>query len=613
MAPVITRPVSEENLVNSYNEHIALGEYLFLRIAQANPKLKSIFGIPGDFNLRLLEHLYADSVLKDQGIDFVGICNELNAAYAADGYAKVIEGLSVLITTFGVGELSAINGVAGAYAEYAPVMHIVGTTSRKQIEQAQSATGASVKNIHHLLPNKNALLAPNHDVFKNCVDGVSVIQESLTGELDDLDKIDRVITTILQESRPGYLFIPSDVPDVFVPRSRLSEPLKLSELRDQELLNDIADAILEKLYKAEKPSVLGDALVTRFGAQREFTKFVESMPKDLVKLFTTNMGRNIDETLPNFVGTYFGALTADKRINAALENNSDLLLNVGYFNNESNTGNYTYKLENIKQYVEIHPDYILMDGEYTLIKNQKGVRAFSLKDLMTQLAARLDTSRFVYKSASIDYKYSPRRFTIDDQVDARVITQNKLIDFFNDYLQPNDILMVETCSFLFAVADLKFPKGVSFFSQNFYGSIGYALPATLGVSRAERDLGTNRRVVLVQGDGSAQMTIQELSSYLRHDIQPPKIFLLNNEGYTVERVILGPTRSYNDIQDTWRWTDFFKIFGDPNGEKHTSRVVGTAEELSNLLTEPDSGKIDLFELQLPKMDVPQRFTGMLGR
>ena len=52
---------------------------------------------------------------------FVGNCNELNAGYAADAYAR-IKGLGALITTFGVGELSAVNAIAGAYAELAPVV-----------------------------------------------------------------------------------------------------------------------------------------------------------------------------------------------------------------------------------------------------------------------------------------------------------------------------------------------------------------------------------------------------------------------------------------------------------------------------------------------------------
>lgn len=614
MAPVITRPGSEEDIASSYSDSVPLGEYLFLRIAQANPKLKSVFGIPGDFNLALLEHLYSDSIAKEKEIEFVGICNELNAAYAADGYARVIQGLSVLITTYGVGELSAINGVAGAFAEHMPVLHIVGTTSSVQQNQAKTASRRSVRNIHHLVPSKHALTPPDHDVYKRAVEGVSCIQESLTKEdpSENLDRIDKVLSKILQEKRPGYLFIPSDVPDVMVPKSRLAQPLNISELKDAALLDDVADRILNKLYNAKQPSIFGDALIPRFHAQEQFTKFVEAMPANFVKLFTSNLARNIDESLPNYVGCYYGKLTEDKKIVESLEQKTDVLLNMGYFNNETNNGFNSFNFDQITDYVEIHPDYILIDDEFIEVKSvQKDQRVFSLNDLMTRLAEKLDVSQFVHNAGqnNIDHKYKMPVFSDRDE-DKEMITQNKMLDFMKSYLQPNDVFFVETCSFLFGVADLALPKGCTFHSQSFYGSIGYALPGTLGGARAERDLGTKRRVVLVQGDGSAQMTIQELTSYVRHDIEPPKVFLLNNEGYTVERLIRGPTRLYNDIQLNWQWTQLLKVLGDPEQKKHTSADVRSAKQLKEVLGKPLLDKVEFYELHLAKLDVPGRFTLM---
>lgn len=617
MAPVLINDGAETNAQTGLT--IPLGEYLFLRIAQANPKSKSIFGIPGDFNLALLEHLYAPSIAEERGIEFIGICNELNAAYAADGYSKTIQGMSTLITTYGVGELSALNGIAGAFAEFAPMLHIVGTTATRQANQALGCTLAGdVVNIHHLVQNKNPLAPPDHDVYKKVVEDFSVAQETLDHNAqENIKKIDRVITAILREKRPGYLFISSDLPDTLVPKLGLEQPLKIDELNNEELLSNVSATILNKLYCSEKPSIMGDALVPRFHAQESFTKFVEAMPANFVKLFASNIGRNVNEDLPNFVGVYQGRLTVDPRINRSLEDNTDMLLCCGYLNNEVNSGTYSAKYGNINDYVEVHPDYVFMDGKYTLIKDPAtGIRAFSLNDLMTRLATDFDAKKFVSndgKVNNIDYHYEPRQFGLDEPFKKNVITQNKLIDFFNTYLQEDDILVVETCSFLFGVGDLKFPRGVEFYSQLFYGSIGYALPATLGVSRGLRDLGSKRRVLLVQGDGSAQMTIQELSSYLRYDIEAPKIFLLNNDGYTVERFIMGATRSYNDIQGSWKWTDFFKVFGDPNEEKHISAVVKDISQLHKVVNRSRSDKIEMYELYLPKMNMPERFTKLIQK
>lgn len=615
MAPVVAQEFSEDRAQTT----IPLGEYLFLRVAQANPKSKSIFGIPGDFNLALLEHLYAPSVAEDRGIEFIGICNELNAAYAADGYSKAVQGLSTLITTYGVGELSALNGIAGAFAEFAPILHVVGTTATRQSSRALACSLAKeVVNIHHLVQNKNPLASPDHDVYKRVVEDFSVAQETLDHDSkENIKKIDRVITAILKEKRPGYLFIPSDIPDTPVSKLALEHPLDLVELNDEELLSDVSATILNKLYCAEKPSIMGDALVPRFHAQESFTTFVEDMPANFVKLFTSNIGRNVNESLPNFVGVYQGRLTANSQISHSLEENTDMLLCLGYLNNEVNSGAYSANYSKINDYVEVHPDYVLMDGEYTHIKNPTtGVRAFSLNDLITRLATDFDAKKLVNfneKTNNIDYHYVPSQLGLHDPFEKNLITQNRLADFFNTYLQEDDVLVVETCSFLFGVGDLKFPKGVRFYSQLFYGSIGYALPATLGISRGLKDLGSNLRVLLVQGDGSAQMTIQELSSYLRYDIIAPKIFLLNNDGYTVERFIMGPTRSYNDIQGTWKWTDFFKVFGDPHEEKHTSAVVKDLTQLYKAVNVARSDKIEMYELYLPKMNMPDRFSKMLKK
>ncbi|CUM47147.1 Thiamine pyrophosphate enzyme, central domain-containing protein [Debaryomyces fabryi] len=625
MAPVITRLQSYSS-IEEYDEQIPLGEYLFLRVCQINPRLKSVFGIPGDFNLNLLEHLYADSLLREKGVKFVGLCNELNASYTADGYSKIIQGLSVLITTFGVGELSALNGIAGAFAEYAPVLHIVGTTSTKRADYAKTCGAQGVQNFHHLVQNKNSLMAPNHDVYKPLVEPFSVIQESLTMDgfdnEENLKKIDRVLIKICQENRPGYLFIPCDIPDITVSKARLEEAIITQELAEddiesKQLVENITDRILDKLYQSSKPSIIGDALVSRFHYDEVFTKFISKLPSNFVKLFTTNMARNIDETLPNFVGTYFGKVSPTTELQKNLEQDTDLLIDFGYLNVETNTAGYTRDYSNIKDYIEIHPDYVFMDNEYIAVKDTAtDRRRFSMGDLIQSLNQKLDTTCFINNNKlinNISYKFTPRKWHTDDAtIDQCVVPQSKLIDFFNDYLQPNDILMVETCTFLFAVPDLKFPPGVTFLSQSFYGSIGYAIPATLGVSLAEKDLGTNRRIILVQGDGSAQMTVQELSTFLRHDLINPKIFLINNEGYTVERIIKGPTRSYNDIQASWKWTELLKIFGDEHGARHVAATLKNAAELENFRSLPNNDKIELIELIMGKMDAPERFSYISG-
>lgn len=115
---------------------VTVARYLVDRLAEIG--VRHLFGVPGDFNL-----VFLDTVVAHPEVARVGNANELNAAYAADGYARC-RGAAALLTTFGVGELSALNGFAGSCAEYLPVLQIVGappTGSRERAQNAKKAAG----------------------------------------------------------------------------------------------------------------------------------------------------------------------------------------------------------------------------------------------------------------------------------------------------------------------------------------------------------------------------------------------------------------------------------------------------------------------------------------
>jgi hypothetical protein len=78
-------------------------------------------------------------------LTWLGACNELNAAYAADGYARIKGVPGVVITTYAVGELSAMNGIAGAYAEHAGMIHIVGMPARASEHFPLSGTSLAAR------------------------------------------------------------------------------------------------------------------------------------------------------------------------------------------------------------------------------------------------------------------------------------------------------------------------------------------------------------------------------------------------------------------------------------------------------------------------------------
>jgi len=179
------------------SSEITVAEYLLIRLKQIG--VDHLFGVPGDFVLGFFNQVL------NSGVNYVGTCNELNAAYAADGYAR-IRGIGAFATTFGVGELSAINGVAGAYAERVPVV----------------VTGSPATINFRTLPLLLHTLG-DYQIPLRMYEKITAASTQLASGATAPDEIDRVLSACLYYQQPVYISIPSDVvmmkcnrPDAFL-------------------------------------------------------------------------------------------------------------------------------------------------------------------------------------------------------------------------------------------------------------------------------------------------------------------------------------------------------------------------------------------------------------
>lgn len=177
-----------------------LGNYILARLQQLG--VHTVFGCPGDFNFGL-----CDLIDDAKNLNWAGNTNELNAAYAADAYARM-HGFGAILTTYGVGELSAINGVAGAYAERVPLLHMAGFPPMWEYEQKLP--------VHHSLADGNYL------VYRNAASNFACAAEFLDGTSSDADRIDHVLRMVVQTRLPGYLAIPTNVTFTEVPDERIN-------------------------------------------------------------------------------------------------------------------------------------------------------------------------------------------------------------------------------------------------------------------------------------------------------------------------------------------------------------------------------------------------------
>jgi len=188
---------------------------------------------------------------------------------------------------------------------------------------------------------------------------------------------------------------------------------------------------------------------------------------------------------------------------------------------------------------------------------------------------------------------------------SETITQAWFWPRMGEFLKENDIVITETGTSNFGIWETKFPKGVTALSQVLWGSIGYSVGACQGAALAARDGNSNRRTVLFVGDGSFQLTAQEVSTMIRLGLKPI-IFVICNDGYTIERFIHGMEAVYNDIQP-WRYKEAISFFGAKEGAAKIHQLK-TKEDTNKLFTDKEFNAADVLqfvELHIPKYDAPR--------
>ncbi|EEM8094313.1 indolepyruvate decarboxylase [Salmonella enterica] len=529
-----------------------VADYLLDRLAGCG--IGHLFGVPGDYNLQFLDHVIDHPTLR-----WVGCANELNAAYAADGYARM-SGAGALLTTFGVGELSAINGIAGSYAEYVPVLHIVGAPC--------SAAQQRGELMHHTLGDGDF----RH--FYRMSQAISAAS-AILDEQNACFEIDRVLGEMLAARRPGYIMLPADVA-----KKTAIPPTQALALPVHEAQSGVETAFRyharQCLMNSRRIALLADFLAGRFGLRPLLQRWMAETP---IAHATLLMGKGLfDEQHPNFVGTY-SAGASSKEVRQAIED-ADRVICVGTRFVDTLTAGFTQQLP-AERTLEIQP-YASRIGE-TWFNLPMAQAVSTLRELCLECAFAPPPTRSAGQPVRID---------------KGELTQESFWQTLQQYLKPGDIILVDQGTAAFGAAALSLPDGAEVVVQPLWGSIGYSLPAAFGAQTACPD----RRVILIIGDGAAQLTIQEMGSMLR-DGQAPVILLLNNDGYTVERAIHGAAQRYNDIA-SWNWTQIPPALNAAQQAEcwRVTQDIQLAEVLERL-ARPQ--RLSFIEVMLPKADLPE--------
>jgi TPP-dependent 2-oxoacid decarboxylase len=538
-----------------------VGDYLLDRLAELG--VSEIFGVPGDYNLEFLDHIVAHPTIR-----WVGNANELNAGYAADGYGR-LRGMSAVVTTFGVGELSASNAIAGSYAEHVPVVHIVGGPSK----DAQLAR----RPLHHSLGDGD------FEHFFRISREITCAHANLM-PATACREIDRVLSEVREQKRPGYILLSTDVarfptepPGAALPRyTGGTSPRALSMF---------IDAAAE-LIADQQLTVLADLLVHRLQAVEELEALLAA---DVVPYATLMWGKSLlDESSPNFLGIYAGAASAEP-VRTAIED-APVLVTAGVVFTDMVSGFFSQRIDPART-IDIGQYQSTVAGQ-VFAPLEMGAALEALAQILKQRG--ISSPPVVSPGDEPSSKEETARTPARDQP----LTQQMLWDRLCEALTPGNVVLADQGTSFYGMADHRLPQGVTFIGQPLWASIGYTLPAALGAGVAH----PNRRTVLLIGDGAAQLTIQELGTFCREGLSPV-IVVVNNDGYTVERAIHGETAPYNDIV-SWSWTDIPNVLGVA---KHLAFRAHTYGELDDALIAAADHKdrMVLVEAVLPRLEIPR--------
>lgn len=521
------------------NQHLGstVSDYLITRLAQAG--LKHIFGVPGDYVLDFMDHLVTSP------IRLIGTCNELNAGYAADAYAR-INGIGAVVVTYDVGGFSVLNAVAGAYAERVPLVVISGAP--------HSARRREPTLMHHL--------ATDYRLQSSVYEKITVAAEVLADPECAPEQIDRALNACLLHKRPVYLEIPVDV--VGRPCRKPADGWRLPppSSHPENLAESVSEAAA-LLSAAQRPAMLVGVEVHRFGLRNATVALLD---KAGLPAATTVHGKTaIPEEHPDFIGVYQGALSREE-VRDKIEG-ADCLLMLGAWLTDITTGGFTAHLDPNRM-VSANSDRVKIRHHY--------FEQVYLTDFIPSLTAALKAKPGRKKPPS-----RPRADTLPFVAEhGRPLSVARFWTRMNQFIDESMIVLADTGDSLVASAELETDKAESYIAQAYYLSIGYTLPGALGVSLARPD----KRAVVFIDDGAFQMTAQELSTIIRHQAAPV-IFLMNNQGYAVERAIHdGP---YNEIQP-WKYHRLPGVFGEAvsveaRTEGDLERALATVKETRDKL------------------------------
>jgi indolepyruvate decarboxylase len=519
-----------------------LGRFLFSHLRSLG--VHHCFGLPGDYILPLFRQLE-----ETPGIEGVVATHEPCAAFSADAYARYT-GLGVLLVTYGVGGLNALNGVACAHAESSPVLVVSGgPRSGSEGDRPFAAEG------HHFVKHASSQL----DAYRQVTDLALRVESRETAA----QTIRRAAAHAARVKLPVYLEIPTDLMTAGIPVGGGAPEPQPSGAVDR-----VVPFFVDRIREARNPVLLAGVEVARYGLQAEVRRIMQA---GKIPVATSILGKGVfDEWEPGMLGVYGGVLSPARATRKIVEG-ADLVVMLGMKVTDVNCGAFTADLDR---------DRVLV------------ARSGWVGDGRFRFGRDVPFDRFVRElSLAVPYVTTARGWPDVKRPDVRA--SGRLMDRYlaaiEDRLTEKHVVIADAGDGCYGSLFLRTRRDGGYLAPTFYNSMGFAVPAAVGVQLADPAC---RPIVLV-GDGAFQMTGLELSTLASRGLNPV-VVVFNNDGYGTQRLFVdGP---FNDIR-RWNYGKIVDLIGGGRSWRATTeKELGDALDAALGYVEGPS----LIEAVLPK-------------
>jgi TPP-dependent 2-oxoacid decarboxylase len=532
---------------HSFPARMPLGQFLFAYLYRCG--VCHSFGVPGDFALPTF------AWLEKSKIESVTMTHEPGAGFAADAYARV-NGIGLVCVTYCVGGLNVLNAIAGAYAEKSPVVVVSGAPGRKDREKDPL--------LHHKVKT--------FETQRRVYDEVTVASTVLLDEERAAAEIARCVDACLRHKRPVYIEVPHDMAGREIPIALA--PLRAAETSDPPALAEAVGETLALLRAAKRPVILAGVELARYRLAHVAVQIAERIN---IPIATDLLSKSaIPENHPLYLGVYGGAMSSDEHVRKYVES-SDLVLMLGTFITDMSMGFYTAKLDRERT--------VLATTERVSVQYHR-YESIQFSDFLQALAkAKIRSKPFRHPNPHA----VPKPLKKEERTEPLTV-----VDFFrllSLHLDEKCCVIADIGDAIFGAVGIRSERQAQFIAPAYYMSMGFAVPASIGVALAAKKL----RPFVVVGDGAFQMTGTEVSTAVRLGLNPI-IFVLNNDGYgTMRRIHEG---KFNTITQ-WNYRKICELVGGG-----AALAVSTKGELDEAIGwAQESGELAVIEVKIPRDDI----------